>query len=240
MIRRHLHSALLMHWLNALCWLFLLGSGFALLSNEAMQPLGGWWPALWSVLVGEATLLRIHIVVGIAWLCLFIAYTTLRMKTVTIPFLKEIFDISPVSDMTWCARKGLWLILGARGMRKLGIDPTLPPQGFYNAGQKLVAIASVACSAMLGLTGILLALSTDTRGLETLVQWALLVHLCCAGLVAVLLPVHIYMAAFAPGERPSLKSMLTGFVPEEFAKHHNPLWYASIRKSEDQEDKTAS
>ena len=31
MIRRHSRSAIFMHWFNAICWIFLLFSGFALL-----------------------------------------------------------------------------------------------------------------------------------------------------------------------------------------------------------------
>jgi formate dehydrogenase subunit gamma len=33
------------------------------------------------------------------------------------------------------------------------------------------------------------------------------------------------MAAIAPEERPALKSMFTGSVPESYAKHHHKLWY---------------
>lgn len=38
MIRRHSLSAVCMHWFNAFCWIALLFTGFALLSNPAMQP----------------------------------------------------------------------------------------------------------------------------------------------------------------------------------------------------------
>ena len=44
MIRRHSLSAVCMHWFNAFCWIALLFTGFALLSNPAMQPVGMWWP----------------------------------------------------------------------------------------------------------------------------------------------------------------------------------------------------
>ena len=42
MIRRHSRSAIFMHWFNAVCWIFLLFSGFALLAGD-MQPVGRWW-----------------------------------------------------------------------------------------------------------------------------------------------------------------------------------------------------
>lgn len=42
-------------------------------------------------------------------------------------------------------------------MRSMGLDPALPPQGFYNAGQKLAAVAAVLCSVGLALSGLFLA-----------------------------------------------------------------------------------
>jgi formate dehydrogenase subunit gamma len=221
-----------MHWFNAACWFFLLGSGFALLAGEKSQPIGEWWSALWSGLFGPAGLLTAHIAVGVLWAGIYGVYSLAFLHRDVAPFLREIFALSPRSDFLWCLRKAFWLILGPVVMRKIGLEPTLPPQGFYNAGQKLVAIAAVICGVGLVLTGILLAVSVRTTGLEQAVQWALLAHLCCAGLMSVLLPVHIYMAAFAPGERPALLSMFTGVVPADFARHHNPLWYASLAGKE--------
>ncbi len=240
MIRRHTLSAITMHWFNALCWLLLLGSGFALLSNASMQPAGSWWSSFWANVVGEQRLLSLHIYLGFIWSAVYIIYCLFFLRREALPFLKEVFRLSPASDLTWCIRKVSWLVLGESGMRRHGLNPELPPQGFYNAGQKLVAIAAVLCSILLVLTGFLLSISVQTRGLEVLVQWALFIHLACAGIMAVLLPVHIYMAAFAPGERPSLLSMLTGFVPREFARHHNPLWYeASVENSRDMKNITS-
>ena len=132
----------------------------------------------------------------------------------------------------WCLRKGLWLVLGERLMRRLGLDPELPPQGFYNAGQKLVAIIAVLCSLGLALTGLILVFASGRPGTEGLLQICLLAHFCCAGLMAVFLPVHIYMAAFAPGEAPALRSMFTGYVPLEHIRQHNPLWFRKLAESE--------
>ena len=52
MIRRHSLSAVCMHWFNAFCWIALLFTGFALLSNPAMQPVGMWWADLWTGVFG--------------------------------------------------------------------------------------------------------------------------------------------------------------------------------------------
>ena len=203
MIRRHSATAIFMHWYNAACWLLLLFTGFALLANPLMQPVGDWWSSLWTGAFGALGLLRLHVVVGMAWIVLYAAYLLVRARAEALPFLKEITDLHIGSDLVWCLRKGLWLVLGERLMRRLGLDPELPPQGFYNAGQKLVAIIAVLCSLGLALTGLILVFASGRPGTEGLLQICLLAHFCCAGLMAVFLPVHIYMAAFAPGEAPA-------------------------------------
>lgn len=230
MIRRHSATAIAIHWFNAACWIFLLLSGFALLANPATQPIGDWWPRLWAGIFGESGLLRAHIVVGTAWAAVYVLYLALRMRREAWPFLREITRLSPKADLIWCLKKGLWLITGSKTMRRLGVDPQLPPQGFYNAGQKMVAILAVLASLALALTGGLMVLLADRPGTEALLQWSLLVHFCSAGSMAVFLPVHVYMAAAAPGEGPALRSMFTGYVPESFVERHNPLWYAQLRE----------
>ena len=185
MIRRHSLSAVCMHWFNAFCWIALLFTGFALLSNPAMQPVGMWWADLWTGVFGAYGLLVFHLLIGSAWLAVYFLYIIFGLRHDVVPFLKEVFSLSPASDMIWCVRKGMRLVLGEKAMRSMGLDPALPPQGFYNAGQKL-------------------------------------------GVMAVVLPIHIYMAAFAPGEGPALRSMFSGFIPVTFIRHHNPLWYEQL------------
>jgi formate dehydrogenase subunit gamma len=225
---RHGKLARVMHWFNALCWLALLATGFGMLRNESVRPFGDTWAQLWL----NADLLLPHIVLGLLWACGMGLCALIGLKSATIPFLREIFRLHPRQDAVWCLRKGLWLVLGARLMRRLGLDPELPPQGFYNAGQKYAAILAVASSAVLVASGTALAFGARLQAGETLMQAALLVHLVSAGLMAVALPVHVYMAAAAPGEYPALVSMFTGKIPLEHLRHHNPLWYAALTKND--------
>lgn len=230
MIRRHSPTAIAMHWFNAFCWIFLLFSGFGMLSNASMQPIGDWWAALWTGIFGTAGLFRAHIAIGCLWIGVYAVYLAFRFSGEALPFLREITNINLKSDMLWNIKKGLWLVTDAKTMRRFGIDPELPPQGFYNAGQKMVAVLAVLASLGLMLTGGLMLYFLDQPGTETFIQWCLLLHFCAAGGMAILLPVHIYMAAFAPGEAPALWSMFTGFVPVDHIRHHNPLWYAKLRE----------
>ena len=223
---------MVMHWFNAVCWIFLLFSGFAILANPAVQPIGAWWVRLWEGLFGGAkTLLYAHILVGMIWAGLYALFVVCRFRSEVLPFLREVTDLNLKADLAWCAKKGLWLITDAATMRRMGINPELPPQGFYNAGQKLVAVLAVVSSIVLVFTGGLMLYLFASSGSEHLLQWCLLMHLCAAGVMAVFIPVHIYMAAFAPGEGPALRSMFTGWVPADFARHHNPLWHKKMKDS---------
>ena len=209
MIRRHSRSAIFMHWSNALCWLFLLFTGFALLDNPYMQPVSQGWVDFWNGLVGGPyRLLNAHVIVGGVWVMLYTVYLLFRFKGEALPFLKEITDLHPAADMVWCMRKGLRLTIGEKLMRKIGMETELPAQSFYNAGQKLAAVAAVLSSLGLAITGILMVHMAGDAGTEELLQWCL--------------------AALAPGEGPALRSMFTGFVPKAFAKVHNPLWYKKL------------
>jgi formate dehydrogenase subunit gamma len=132
------------------------------------------------------------------------------------------------TSILWCIKKGLWLVLGPRLTLKMGIDPALPPQGFYNAGQRMVAVVAVLASIVLAVTGIIMGFHSGNAMTEDVLQWCIYMHFCSAAIMAILLPIHIYMAALAPGEAPALRSMFTGTVPLEHIKHHNPLWYAKL------------
>lgn len=230
MILRHNKSAIFIHWFNAFCWIFLLLSGFALLANPESQPIGEWWVNLWQHIIDQHTLLLAHILIGSLWILVYAIWLVLFWRRDAWPFIRQICNFKPASDMLWCVKKGLWLVCGPLAMRKLGISPMLPPQGFYNAGQRLVAILAIISSVALAITGVLMALGGAFAISQGILQWCIIVHFASAALMAVFLLIHIYMAALAPGEGPAFKSMFTGYVPEEHVRHHNQLWEYEAKK----------
>jgi formate dehydrogenase subunit gamma len=62
------------------------------------------------------------------------------------------------------------------------------------------------------------------------VGWAVTLHYLAVGLVFAGLLVHIYMAAISPEEKPGFRSMFTGSVPEDYARHHHGLWVEALDK----------
>ncbi len=224
-LRRHSKGAIFIHWFNAVLWFTLLGSGLAMLAAD-LQILGNWWPEFLDYVFGAENVRHAHAVAGQIWIAVFLMYIVIYSTRDVFPFLREVFHIRLASDALWCVRKGLILTLGPKVMRRFGLNPELPPQGFYNAGQKFAAIAAVFCGLGLACTGVLLYLNLRIGFDPFFMQWCLFFHVLCASVMIVVLPIHIYMAALAPGEGPALRSMFTGKVPASFAKHHNPLWYA--------------
>ena len=231
MIKRHTLIDMLMHWFNAVCWLFLLGTGLGLLHNEHLQLAGGTWSRWMLSLFGSGeTLLKTHEVVGIVWAAGFLLYGLFRFRKAVWPFTREILTISPRRDIQWFLKKGALMNLGASMMDKFGADPELPDQGFYNIGQKMFAVPALFGGILIAASGIVMMLSRVAITDTTWVQWSILVHFLCAGLVSGGLLMHIYVASFAPGERPAFISMFTGYVPEKYARSHHRLWYEAVRQ----------
>ena len=147
-IKRHEASDIFIHWFNAGSWLVLLVSGLGLIKNERLNPLGAWLPDALRALfgggsTGGAVLLAIHEVAGVLWVLGLLAYLAVNAKGAKY-FLKEIFSVRP-GDLSWLVRK--------MGRMTVGIGGELPPQGYYNMGQKAFSQASVAVGAAIVLSG---------------------------------------------------------------------------------------
>jgi len=226
-IKRHDASDIFIHWFNAGSWLVLLVSGLGLIKNERLNPLGAWFPDALRALfgggsAGGAVLLVIHEVVGMLWMLGFLAYLAVNAKGAKY-FLKEIFSVRP-GDFSWLIRK--------MGRMTVGLGGKLPPQGYYNMGQKAFAQASVLGGAAIVASGLVLLLSDKLLPATAtgLVGWAVTLHYLAVGLVFAGLLVHIYMAAVSPEEKPGFRSMFTGVIPEDYARNHHGLWLDGLEK----------
>jgi len=228
-LKRHDASDIFIHWFNAASWLVLLITGLGLIKNERLNPLGAWLPDALRALfgggsAGGAVLLVIHEVAGVLWVLGILAYLAVNARGARF-FLKEIFSVRP-GDMSWMIRK--------MGRMTVGIGGELPPQGYYNMGQKAFAQASVAGGVAIVLSGVVLLLSDKLlpASATVLIGWAVTVHYLAVGLVFAGLLVHIYMAAISPEEKPGFRSMFTGVVPEDYARHHHGLWVETLDKGD--------
>lgn len=105
----------------------------------------------------------------------------------------------------------------------------MPKFGKYNVGQKLWIVSVVVGFALMLATGLIMwfrdLFSPDivnaSHILHTWLAW-----LGIAGLI-----VHAYLAVGIPEHKPMVRAMFrTGTAPEEFVKHHHPLYYEKISR----------
>jgi len=125
-----------------------------------------------------------------------------------------------------------WLVV--RTLRILGrSDEPLPPQGIYNAGQKLFAFVIYAMIPVVMLTGVVMAFQLFS---PAVVGWAVVLHFAAVGAVVSGLMVHVYMGAVFPEEKPAFFSMITGNVHELFAYSHHFKWWREVKLEEHEWD----
>lgn len=231
LIKRHTPVSIFMHWFNAVCWAFLLATGVGLIKNGNLDPLGGWWPEMIrGSFGGGENLLLAHVICGSMWVAVFFVFAMVRLKKEVGFFFGEIFAFSRVNDILWIIKKGIQMTMGYKMLHRLGFEPEMPEQGFYNVGQKLFAIPAILGGIVIAATGIVMYSSKFIILDPVIVQFSILTHFITVGVVFAGLLIHIYMASIAPGELPALMSMFSGTVPEAYAKHHHKFWYDAIKK----------
>ncbi len=163
---------------------------------------------------GTQSLIRFHVWWGLAWAAIIVPIF-LMLKHGPRHVLEEIRVTR--DDLAW-------LVMKPFAMAGLAKQP-LPPQDKYNAGQKLFAVFVLAATTTIIASGLAM---TFHLGPPPVVASAILVHKLSIALVLAGLAIHVTMAAVIADERPALKSMITGRIDYEHAKHHSPKWVAQV------------
>lgn len=218
-VKKHDIAILLLHWFNAIVWLLELATGVALLTSD-LRVMPMWYARIVQGFFGStANMLQFHLAVGIAWIAVFLAYGIFGFRTY---LQKEVLrrEISLDAD-DW-----QWLRLRVLGILRLSDEP-LPPQGIYNAGQKLFALMVYLMVPVIMLTGLVM---TFHLGSAAVVGWAAAIHFAAVGAVVSGLMIHVYMGAVLPEEKPAFFSMLTGNVNELYAYRHHFKWWKEVSR----------
>ena len=163
-------------------------------------------------------MLQFHVALGVAWIAVFLVYGVFGFRTY---LSQEVLQKEIALDRD----DFRWLVV--RTLRILGrSDEPLPPQGIYNAGQKLFALRDLRDDP---------GRDADRRrdGVPALrpavVGWAVVLHFAAVGVVVSGLMVHVYMGAVFPEEKPAFFSMITGNVNELFAYSHHFKWWREMK-----------
>ncbi|QGG46731.1 formate dehydrogenase subunit gamma [Heliorestis convoluta] len=198
------------HWIGSISFIICALTGLLLFTTalDFLAPLFG----------GKATAGRIHLISGIVFAITPLIALIWNGKNL-IHFLRDIshFDKDDIAFL-----KGFFpYIMNSPGYQ-------YPPQGKYNGGEKLQALAQVFLGVAIIITGFILAF--DRFFSPLLLQLSLPIH-SIAALVTMLLALgHIFFAAINPRSNAALSGMINGKVPVEKVKISNTKWYEQLKK----------
>ena len=228
-IKKHHVAIIALHWFNGYVWFFELLTGLALISSPLFRVAPQWYIMIVEGIFGSrANMLTAHIAVGLVWIVVLLVYGTFGFHTYLRGEIlrKEVFTLER-DDIRW-------LIIRVRTLLRL-TDEQLPPQGHYNAGQKVFALLVYAMVPVIMVTGLVMAFRLF--GAEA-VGWAVVIHFGAVGGVVAGLFVHLYMGSVFPEEKPAFFSMITGNVNELHVYRHHFKWWREVKLAEREWEKT--
>jgi formate dehydrogenase subunit gamma len=154
-------------------------------------------------------------------------------------------DIHLLTALVWAVLVVLVIVLGDRkrlaadwreierfdrdDRRWLRLRPA--PQGRFNAGQKLNAIATAAFALLFAASGVLLWLAARDSSFRW--EGPIVVHDTLTYLSIFLVSGHLYLAVIHPTTRHALRGMTRGDVRADWAAKHHAKWVAAERTAAD-------
>ncbi|HZS93717.1 MAG TPA: cytochrome b/b6 domain-containing protein [Chloroflexota bacterium] len=199
-VERFTRTERAVHWVQAASFLALLITGFALMSPQI------------EGLFGHRELLREIHLSGAFFLFFGPAIVALAGNRASVAR-----DVKAVD--TWDADDLRWLI-PFPVLRLFGVST--PPQGRFNAGQKLNAIFVTWSTLTFTVTGLIMW--QNRRFPLNLVDNANTIHTFLAYVALVAFLGHISLATWYPSTRHALRAMVSGWVRRDWALHHHAKW----------------
>jgi formate dehydrogenase subunit gamma len=218
-VKKHHVAMMLLHWFNAVVWLLELVTGLALISSPYFRVVpDSYIRIVEGVFNSRANLLQFHIGLGLVWIVVFLVYGIFGFETyLGREVLKKEIALDR-DDLRW---------LAVRVLRMLGRSrEPLPPQGVYNAGQKLFALTVYAMLPIVMVTGAVMAFGWFG---PVVVGWAVVLHFVSVGVIVAGLMIHAYMGTVFPEEKPAFFSMVTGSVNELHVYNHHFKWWRETK-----------
>jgi uncharacterized protein len=217
-IKKHHVAIILLHWFNAITWMLELATGAALITSPYFRFAPQWYLRIVEGLFGSrANMLHFHIALGLLWTTIFLVYGTFGFRTY---LRKEV--VQKEIGLDWDDIE--WLFVRVSNIL-CGRHDRLPPQGSYNAGQKMFAILVYMMIPVVMVSGVIMSFHLVST---TVVAWAVVIHFFAVGMVVSGLMIHVYMGAVFPEEKPAFFSMITGTVNELFAYRHHQKWWKEM------------
>jgi formate dehydrogenase subunit gamma len=221
-IKKHHIAIILLHWFNAIVWMFELLTGLALITSPYFRVAPEWYVTIVQDVFGtRASMLRFHLALGFTWIGVYLVYGVFGYRTY---LTREVLR----NEIALDRNDVRWLTVRTLGIIGMSHEP-LPPQGIYNAGQKLFALLVYAMVPVVMVTGVIMALRLFG---PVAIGWAVVAHFVAVCAVVSGLVIHVYMGAVFPEEKPAFFSMITGTVHELYAYNHHFTWWRTVKEEE--------
>lgn len=204
LVRRFTSADRFVHWVIAAAFFALLISGLGLWLPPNLNPAIAHRDAVRTVHLDAAIILVLVMVFALA-------------RGGPLNTLWHEVEMFTREDWVWLRR----FAIPARWRRE-----PLPPQGRFNAGQKLNTVLTAA-----GLVGFIVTGAVMWQGERLLPslaaasdQW----HVWLMFLMVPLIAGHIAMALFFPSTRPAMRGILFGVVRLDFARRRHARWADAV------------
>ena len=166
-----------------------------------------WVPDLATAVAHRRYVKDVHLLTALFWAVAVVLIVVLGDRRTLAADWREIERID-ADDRRWLSLRGA-------------------PQGRFNAGQKLNAIATVAFALLFAGSGVLLWLAA--RDSRFRIEGPIVVHDTLTYLSIFLVAGHLYLAVIHPTTRHALRGMTLGDVREDWARAHHSKWAAAER-----------
>lgn len=200
-LRRFTRIEIVHHWLQAVPYVVLFGTGGLLLAERA---LGLNLPAV-------AASGLIHRIAGYALIGVWLQIGIIALYSGDVRELAGTLR----EALSWKRRDITWLVKVP--FQVLWPTLRLPPVHRFNAGQKLHILLIAVVVPLFSVSGLAMIFIPGALG-----PWILHTALFVPALV--FLGVHIFCAVVNPETQRSLQSIVTGYMKRELAQDHHPLW----------------
>jgi formate dehydrogenase subunit gamma len=204
-----------LHWSHSITFMILLVTGIVLLVKQVGELVGN-----------HLLILQFHEYTALFYIFGPLLWVILGNRRSLFRDLKQ-FDEWDEDDTRWLKKS---LLKGPAAK-------DLPPQGRFNAGQKLNGILTLAATTGFIVTGIIIWRPPGV--VKVLPSWlfgdsisnnAVFLHQILTYVSIPLVLGHIYLAAIAKSTRPALSTIIDGTVPVSYAREHHPKWAAEMER----------
>ncbi len=217
---RHDVPARITHWAHGIGTAVLIVSGFLLGFLFVPSALGSGQP-VW-------TAMNVHFVAVVVFL-----FGTFYYGANNLLAPKRLREHLPTRDAFEYTKRHYGLLLGFKKF-------TMPPERKYFESEKMAYLLAAAGTVVIIVTGLLKVAAHAMDVPESLMGIGTLAHDIAAVLLFLFILPHIFFAAVLPSSWPILRSMFSGYVPLDYARHEHAGWLAEIEGAPKVETSDAS